>query len=165
MTIEATVTQIANRLKNAITSTASVDGSISPTLSQQQVSCPRPLPEADTSRNRLTRRYPRVWYNNTVDLLTKLTSQARAVWSLFASLFKSEWAIEDYPVRTSLHPVSESSKASRLKSLPWAADVINWPVMSGHGNTKKEARETLRKNFDHFKANRKELPRPGTKVP
>jgi hypothetical protein len=45
MTIEATVTQIANKLTNAITNTVSVDWFISPTLSQQHIQCPRPMPE------------------------------------------------------------------------------------------------------------------------
>jgi len=37
--------------------------------------------------------------------------------------------------------------------------------MSGSGDTKQEALEKLRKNFDHFKATRPTLPRPGAKVP
>lgn len=45
------------------------------------------------------------------------------------------------------------------------ADVFNWPGMSGHGNTRSEALEDLRAAFDHFKATKKKLPRPGTKVP
>jgi hypothetical protein len=97
--------------------------------------------------------------------LTKIALQARAVWMLFVSLFKDEWTIDDYPIRTSFQPASESSQASRLKPIPWTASVINWPSMSGNGNTRNEALETLRKNFDQFKIDRKELPRPGTKVP
>jgi hypothetical protein len=83
----------------------------------------------------------------------------------FGALFKNEWTIDDYPIRTSFQHDSESSQASRLKLIPWTANVINWPAMSGCGNTKKEALETLRKKFDQFKANRNELPRPGAKVP
>lgn len=37
--------------------------------------------------------------------------------------------------------------------------------MSGNGNTKIEALEGLRRNFERFKAANSELPRPGTKVP
>jgi hypothetical protein len=37
--------------------------------------------------------------------------------------------------------------------------------MSGSGDTKQEALEKLRKNFDHFKAAKPTLPRPGAKVP
>jgi hypothetical protein len=98
-------------------------------------------------------------------MLTKFALKVRAAWMFFTSLFKNEWAIDDYPIQTLFQHVSESSQASRQKLIPWTANVINWPSMSGHGNTKKEALETLRKNFDRFKANRNELPRPGTKVP
>jgi len=38
-------------------------------------------------------------------------------------------------------------------------------AMSGGGNTRLEALEEVRKNFDRFKATGKKLPRPGTKVP
>ncbi len=37
--------------------------------------------------------------------------------------------------------------------------------MSGSGNTRLEALEEVRKNFDRFKATKRRLPRPGTKVP
>jgi hypothetical protein len=37
--------------------------------------------------------------------------------------------------------------------------------MMGGGNTRLEALEDLRKAFDRFRATRKTLPRPGTKVP
>ena len=112
-----------------------------------------------------SRALTRSWYKNIVAKLTKIALQARAVWMHFASLFKDEWTIDDYPIRTSFQPASESSRASRLKPIPWTARVINWPAMSGNGNTRNEALETLRKNFDQFKTDRKKLPRPGTKVP
>jgi hypothetical protein len=37
--------------------------------------------------------------------------------------------------------------------------------MSGSANSRSEALEELRKNFDRFKATKPNLPRPGTKVP
>jgi hypothetical protein len=37
--------------------------------------------------------------------------------------------------------------------------------MSASGDTRTEALEELRKNFDRFKATKSELPRPGTNVP
>ncbi len=37
--------------------------------------------------------------------------------------------------------------------------------MSGGGNTRLEALEQVRKNFDRFRATKQRLPRPGTKVP
>jgi hypothetical protein len=47
--------------------------------------------------------------------------------------------------------------------------VVNWPVMDGLGETRKEALESLRTNFLERKARLAEqgkpLPQPGTKVP
>jgi hypothetical protein len=37
--------------------------------------------------------------------------------------------------------------------------------MSGYENTRLEALEEVRKNFNQFKATKRSLPRPGTKVP
>lgn len=37
--------------------------------------------------------------------------------------------------------------------------------MSGGGNSRMEAFAELGRHFDHFKASKKKLPRPGTKVP
>jgi hypothetical protein len=84
---------------------------------------------------------------------------------LLASAFKHEWTIDDYPIRTLFRPGSESQRSSRLKTIPWSASVINWPAMSGCGNTRDEAVDVLHKNFDRFKAENSKLPRPGTKVP
>jgi hypothetical protein len=106
----------------------------------------------------------REWYKNIVATFTKIALQARALWMLFTSFFKDEWTIDDYPIRTFIRPVSEPLQASRLRPMPWTASVINWPAMSGNGNTRKEALEELRKNFDRFKANKNELPRPGARV-
>jgi hypothetical protein len=93
-----------------------------------------------------------------------VTRQARAGWKYIASMFKSEWTIEDYPIRCWLQSAIEPPKVSRLKVYPWVAIVINWPGMSGNGNTKPDALGDLRKKFDEFKATKK-LPRPGTTVP
>jgi hypothetical protein len=73
--------------------------------------------------------------------------------------------MDDYPIRVWHQPVTEPSRKSRLKPLQWTASVINWPGMSGSANSKLEALEELRKNFDRSRATRPSLPRPGTKVP
>ena len=73
----------------------------------------------------------------------------------FISTFKSEWTIDDYPVNTRFHSDTER----------WTATTINWPGMAGGGNTRLEALEDLRQSFERFKATKKALPRPGTKVP
>ena len=87
------------------------------------------------------------------------------MWTRLVSFFKDEWTIDDYPVRVrSQHP-TESVNASRLKLIPWVADVVNWPAMSGTGNTRQEALEDIRKKFEQFIATKQHLPRPGTSVP
>lgn len=101
----------------------------------------------------------------TVLNLRNIVWQARAVWALLASMFKHEWTIDDYPIRVWSPPVTESSQKSRLKPFQWTASVINWPGMSGSANSRPEALEELRKNFDRFKATKPTQPRPGTKVP
>jgi hypothetical protein len=68
-------------------------------------------------------------------------------------------------VRVWFQPISEPSNESRLKPLALTASVINWPGMSGSANSRLEALEELRKNFEKFKATKPRLPRPGTKVP
>jgi hypothetical protein len=73
--------------------------------------------------------------------------------------------MDDYPIRVWRQPAIEPTRKSRLKPLQWTATVINWPGMSGSANSKLEALEELRKNFDRSKATRPSLPRPGTKVP
>jgi predicted RNase H-like HicB family nuclease len=81
------------------------------------------------------------------------------------SFIRTEWTIENYPIRASFQPANKMSDASRLKPIPWTASVINWPAMSGNGNTKQEALAELRERFEEFKAKENKLPRPGTKVP
>ena len=73
--------------------------------------------------------------------------------------------MDDYPIRVWFRPVIEPSRKSRLKPLPWTADIINWPGMSGSADTRLEALEELRKNFDRWRVAKPKLPRPGTKVP
>lgn len=111
------------------------------------------------------RALPWVWYKKPVAKHTGIALQVRAVWMLLASAFKDEWTIDDYPIRISFQPGSELQQSSRLKTIPWTASVINWPSISGYGNTRNEALDVLRKNFDRFKARNSKLPRPGTKVP
>src|SRR5277367_1181764 len=97
--------------------------------------------------------------------LRNIAWQARAGWAFVTSMFKWEWRMDDYPIRVWFRPVIEPSRKSRLKPLPWTADIINWPGMSGSADTRLEALEELRKNFDRWRVAKPKLPRPGTKVP
>jgi hypothetical protein len=100
-----------------------------------------------------------------MQILRTLAWQARALWMFLTSFIRTEWTIENYPIRASFQPANKMSDASRLKPIPWTASVINWPAMSGNGNTKQEALAELRERFEEFKAKENKLPRPGTKVP
>ncbi|MFZ3378493.1 MAG: hypothetical protein WA211_02995 [Candidatus Acidiferrales bacterium] len=91
--------------------------------------------------------------------------QCQAAWMWLASFFKAEWALEDYPIRVRFQKPAEPVKASRLKLIPWIADVVNWPAMSGNGSTKQEALNNIREKFERFRATKQLLPRPGTAVP
>lgn len=91
--------------------------------------------------------------------------QIKAAWKFVASLLKCEWAIDDYPIWVRFQQASESDRSSRTKTYVWVASVINWPVMLGGGRTKLEALADIRKNFEHRKAKKQRLPRPGKGLP
>jgi hypothetical protein len=80
-------------------------------------------------------------------------------------MFKQEWGIDDYPIRVSFQSTTKPLHNSRLKPLSWTASIINWSGMAGSANSRVEALEELRKNFDKYKSTKQSLPRPGTKVP
>jgi hypothetical protein len=100
-----------------------------------------------------------------VGKLRNMAWQIRAAWMFFASFFKREWTLDDYPTRIRFLPTDEPSQTSRLKLFPWTADIINWPGISGSANSRPEAIEALRTNFAQYKATKLGLPRPGTNVP
>jgi len=91
--------------------------------------------------------------------------QAQALWMRFSSMFKDEWTIDDYPIRVRFQQRTETASSSRRRLIPWIADVVNWPAISGNGDSRQEALENIRKSFDRFVATKQRLPRPGTQVP
>lgn len=82
------------------------------------------------------------------------------VWTKrIASYFKSEWDVDDYPIR-----FKEQGKDE--PSLPrWSAQIVNWWQISGTGNTKQEAKERLSKSLSAAKEYKGYLPRPGSGFP
>lgn len=74
------------------------------------------------------------------------------------SFFKSEWTLEDYPVRY--------KKWSDDPDDPqrWDARIINWWALAGVGGSKSEAYEDLRESFAAAREEFEGLPRPGTGV-
>lgn len=95
----------------------------------------------------------------------KVAWQAQAMWMRFASMFKDEWTIDDYPIRVRFQQPTEPASASRLRLIPWIADVVNWTAISGNGDSRQEALENICKSFERFVATKQRLSRPGTQVP
>jgi hypothetical protein len=77
----------------------------------------------------------------------------KALIKYILSYFKSEWDIDDYPIRTKYQKEYDSNLTGRLIPIPWMAQIINWWGMRGYGNTKKEALSDLRNNFNKYKTN------------
>lgn len=75
------------------------------------------------------------------------------------SFLKREWTAKDYPVRF------RNQAGLTPDAPPWCAQIVNWWVMAGTGNSREEA---LRDLDDQLRLRREQmgaLPRPGTRVP
>jgi hypothetical protein len=99
----------------------------------------------------------------------KVKNNVHAGWKWFLSLFKRDWEVSDYPIRIREHEIDPSYVGTRLKQHRYSAQIVNWWVVSGVGNTRAEALQELGKMFANMKAerakDRKQLPRPGAHVP
>ena len=97
-----------------------------------------------------------------------LDNRIRAWWKWLLSLFKRDWKLSDYPIRVREQTIDPSYVGTRLKQQRYNAQIVNWWVISGGGDTKTEALRELQKNFATAKAERargrKKLPRPGIHV-
>ena len=85
--------------------------------------------------------------------------QLKAVLKYIASFFKSDWSIDDYPLR-----YREQTKTSPQVPL-WVVQIINWWVMTGSGETREEAYQNLAQRVEGRRAVGESLPRPGKRVP
>lgn len=98
----------------------------------------------------------------------KANQQIRAWWKYLLSFFKHDWDLSDYPVSVRKHEIDPNYVGSRLKQHKYSAQIVNWWVVSGNGDTEQEALQDLQKYFSSTKAERakdgKRLPRPGTHV-
>jgi hypothetical protein len=101
-------------------------------------------------------------------LVVTVKNEIRAWWKWFLSLFKRDWELSDYPISLREQEIDPSYVASRLKQHRYTAQIVNWWVISGGGDTKVEALAELQKSFATVKAEKakdgKELPRPGAHV-
>jgi len=95
-------------------------------------------------------------------------NKIRAWWKWCLSLLKRDWNLSDYPISVRKHEIDPSYVGTRLKQHRYTAQIVNWWVISGGGDTKTEALQELQKRFATVKAEKakdgKKLPRPGTHV-
>jgi len=92
-----------------------------------------------------------------------LINNLKAKWKHFLSFTKSTWDLDDYPLRYKKQVgVPGQYNIGELK--PWVVQIVNWWGMSGVGDTRGEAYEMLKNDFDNYSKLNK-LPRPGVIVP
>jgi hypothetical protein len=90
--------------------------------------------------------------------------QLRAVGKLVASLLKSSWSLDDYPIRVIHRPGRPGEDHGRLVPFEWTAQIVNWWHMRGDGHSREEALAALQEHFVRFLAENP-LPRPGRGAP
>jgi hypothetical protein len=94
--------------------------------------------------------------------MNPVLQQLRIAKSWLASLFRSEWRPEHYPIAVRVQV--EAPEEAR-----WCAHVLNWPGPVGLGSTKQQARAALETSLRAIAASRltegKSMPRPGTRLP
>jgi hypothetical protein len=91
-----------------------------------------------------------------------------AAWKLLLSFRKSEWSVDDYPIRVTRQETDAAFNAPRFSQHLYRAYIVNTGI-TGSGNTPIEAMAGLRQNFESVTRGRKEeaLPaiRPGANWP
>jgi hypothetical protein len=94
----------------------------------------------------------------------KIAREPRAAWKYVLSFFKRDWELSDYPLRIREQDRVAFDDESQWRSLRYLARIINWPVMTGTGETTAAAMAALQASFASVKTKRR-LPRPGTGLP
>ena len=85
--------------------------------------------------------------------------QLKAILKYITSFFKSDWSVDDYPLR-----YREQTKTDPRVPL-WVVQIINWWVMTGAGDTREEAYQNLAQQVEERRAVGVSFPRPGKRVP
>ncbi len=102
------------------------------------------------------------------DFIFRVHNHVSAAWKWSLSFLKRDWKLSDYPIAVREHQIDPAYAGTRLKQHRYSAATVNWWVMSGGGDTKRQALEELEKHFAAQKIERskagKPLPRPGTPV-
>ena len=96
-----------------------------------------------------------------------LNVKIRSYIKYLLSFLKRDWDLEDYPVIVRYqdpekHP--PPAGIGQVEPIPWFAFIGQWFLMFASGETRDEALENLRHNFENYKQKHTTLPRPGTLV-
>jgi predicted RNase H-like HicB family nuclease len=94
----------------------------------------------------------------------KTRRQALAGWKYAISFRKRHWQLSDFPVWIHEQKSEPSNLGSGLRRERFIASIINWPVMTAAGDTRREAFARLRDSLEQVREKRP-LPRPGTGLP
>jgi len=87
-----------------------------------------------------------------------------AVFKYMLSFLKKDWKLSDYPIRLRQQDVNVGVIGDS-KVPAWVAQIVDWWVMSGTGDTKEQALAALDQNFNEYKSRHNKAPRPGAHVP
>ena len=98
------------------------------------------------------------------NFVVTVKNRIRAWWKWFLSLFKRDWNLSDYPISVREHEIGLSYVGTRLKVHRYTAQIVNWWVISGGGDTKTEALQELQKSFATVKAEKAKDPVCGLMV-
>ena len=78
---------------------------------------------------------------------TRMTNRILAAWKWLLSFTKKEWAVDDYPIRVTRQEPDTAFSAPRFSQHLYRAYIVN-AAITGSGNTRVEAMEGLRQNFE-----------------
>lgn len=99
---------------------------------------------------------------------TRIINRMLAAWKWLLSFRKSEWSLNDYPIRVTRQEPDPTFSAPRFNQHLYRAYIVNGAI-TGFGNTPVEAMAGLRQNFESVRQRRKEEAiqtiRPGANWP
>jgi hypothetical protein len=90
---------------------------------------------------------------------TRISNQLLAAWKWFLSFRKSEWTLNDYPIRVAAQEPDSTFSAPRFSQNLYRAYMVNG-VITGSGDTPEQARSKLAQNLETVTQRRKEEGKP-----
>ena len=88
-----------------------------------------------------------------------------STWKYIVSYSRVNWSLSDYPIWLKEQGPTDKHSSNRTTTPRFVAQIINWPLVNGTGDTQEDALKELQKNFESIKARREVMPRPGSHVP